>query len=383
MSTVALFPWIRLAEPYEARGVRLIPYRPGLPLPSDVETSIELETLNRIVASFLVTVALPVEEVVLVLRRDQKLGDDCPPEAQEELFQFAKHLAASSLSERTFGGREQDFYAATGHFELYIRSFTPPFTGHQWVSLRQKGAVQNIALSPEHAVTVMPLHLVDVRQVFFNAELLDALEEVSAAELPVQHRIRSSVDQYLAANTDSTDVPFMLEALATYAALERVVDAKESLEAFRGKVSKSIDRVRGMNQASDFLGAAGRYLTTDEDALRGFLKEFYLFRGAVAHGRRKSFRRSWDEFMVAGAILYPLLLKLVLNELELYDLIPADLALILGYEYLISRPPPTSDVTESIINWKHRLAQIELVMLSADLKRNTDVNEMLRHMTGF
>lgn len=87
--------------------------------------------------------------------------------------------------------------------------------------------------------------------------------------------------------------------------------------------------------------------------------------------------------MVAGAILYPLLLKLVLNELELYDLIPADLALILGYEYLISRPPPTSDVTESIINWKHRLAQIELAMLSADLKRNTDVNEMLRHMTGF
>ena len=116
---------------------------------------------------------------------------------------------------------------------------------------------------------------------------------------------------FLMANSDSPDVPLDAESIATYAALERLVDADQNLKDFQKKLLACLAVVEAHEWSSELRAE----LTPDRephDAVAPWLKDLYVLRGNAGHGYPIAKLRSatWEqhEHLLAGAFVYPLAL---------------------------------------------------------------------------
>jgi hypothetical protein len=343
MGMVAFFPWLQVREPIRVGGFHLFRHHAGAPLPAGVNCSLSLEDLKRLLFPYRTHAQHAESAHCLLQLGDGALDAELDSAGREAVFRFARHLAAAGLATRRFDGSPLGSYSASGHYQFIIQQFATPFTGSVVVDHRRKDGHTRVGISPGAQHFQIPEHLVGQAQPELDLALLHALEAAHAAlDAKSWGPYEASITQFLMANSDSPDVPLDAESIATYAALERLVDADHSKPSFLKKVLECIAVVDN-HEWADKLRAELLPKREPRDAVGSWLKDLYVLRGNAGHGypvaKLKSATWEQHEHLLAGAFIYPLALKCKLQQAGFYELMSQDVVDIVGLDLLLKDRP--------------------------------------------
>jgi hypothetical protein len=339
MGMVAFFPWLRVREPIRVSGLHLFLHHAGAPLPEGVSASVSQEDLRRLLSPYRIHAHHAESAHCLLQLGDGALDAELDAAGREAVFRFARHLAVAGLATRRFDGSPLGSYSASGHYQVIVQQFPTPFAGSVVVDHRRKDGHSRVLISPGAQHFQIPEHLVGQAQPQLDLPLLHALE-AAHAELDAKGwgPYEASITQFLMANSDSPDVPLDAESIATYAALERLVDADQNLKDFQKKLLACLAVVEAHEWSSELRAE----LTPDRephDAVAPWLKDLYVLRGNAGHGYPIAKLRSatWEqhEHLLAGAFVYPLALKCKLQQAGFYKLASEDVVDIVGLDLLL------------------------------------------------
>lgn len=339
---LAFLPWLRIKEPLNEGPFHVFPQGVGDVPPAGVASTVTPETMAKVLGQYRDSANFPLRVVPVLQYDGRPLGADLDETDRAAIFRFGQQLAVSGLSDRRFIGGFADGYTAAGHYQVVIQRFTEPYNGSISLTHRRKGGHANVVMGQSDVHFVRPAHLVTQGEPNLNLRLLAALQAVQSLPKGIHEHVDASVTQYLLANSDSPDVPLEAESIATYAALERVSDSDQTLKDIRRKLPALLAQV----DASPWTARLRDELEVPADAgrpvLHAWLQQVYALRGNVAHGKPAHWApQQWtqQEHLVAGAFVYPLVLKCLLAQHQLYSLTLEDVAWTLGLEKLLGDRP--------------------------------------------
>lgn len=342
MPMLAFLPWLNIKAPIVQGLFHLFPQVVGDVPPDGVGSLISAETMGKLLSQYRELANFPLRVVTVLQHDGRPLGEDFDDADRAAIFRFGQHLAVSGLSDRRFIGGFMDGYTSAGHYQVVIQAFTEPYTGSISLSHRRKDGHSSVMLGQSDVHFVRPAHLVSQGEPNINLRLLAALQSVQTLPQAVHEHVDASVTQYLLANSDSPDVPLEAESIATYAALERVSDSDQSLRDIRKKLPTLLALVEGSPWTARLRDELDLPSDGEMPVLHAWLQQIYALRGNVAHGKPAHWApQQWSqhEHLVAGAFIYPLVLKCLLAQHKLYALNEEDVAWSLGLEGLLTDRP--------------------------------------------
>lgn len=343
MGMVAFLPWLRVREPIRVGSFHLFWHHLGAPLPDGVAASLSSDDLKRLLSPYRIHAQHAESAHCLLQLGACALDAELDLAGREAAFRFARHLAVAGLATRRFDGSPLGSYSASGHYQLIIQQFPTPFTGSVVANHRRKDGHTRVLISPGASHFQIPEHLVGQAQPQLDMLLLHALEAAHAAlDAKSWGPYEASITQFLMANSDAPDVPLDAESIATYAAMERLVDADQDLKDFQKKLLACLAVVEAHEWSGELRGELmpGR---KPGDAVGPWLKGLYVLRGNAGHGYPVAKLRgaNWEqhEHLLAGAFVYPLALKCQLQQAGFYKLTSQDSVDIVGLDLLLEDRP--------------------------------------------
>jgi hypothetical protein len=342
MPMLAFLPWLTIKAPIVQGPFHVFAQGVGDEPPAGVGSSMSAKTMGKLLSQYRESTNFPLRVVTVLQYNGRPLGEDFDEAARAAIFRFGQHLAVSGLSDRRFIGGFIDEYTAAGHYQVVIQAFTEPYTGSVSLTHRRKDGQSSVMLGRSDVLFVRPAHLVNQGGPNINLGLLAALQSIQTLPQAVHEHIDASVTQYLLANSDSPDVPLEVESIATYTALERVGDSDQSLKGIRKKLSTLLALTNGSPWTARLRDELGLPSDGEMPVLHTWLQQIYALRGNVAHGKPAHWApQDWSqrEHLVAGAFIYPLVLKCLLAQHKLYALNVEDVAWTLGLERLLTDRP--------------------------------------------
>lgn len=342
MPMLAFLPWLNIKAPIVQGPFHLFPQGVGDGPPDGVGSLMSAEAMGKLLSQYRELANFPLRVVTVLQYDGRPLGEDFDDADRAAIFRFGQHLAVSGLSDRRFIGGFVDGYTAAGHYQVVIQAFTEPYTGSVSLIHRRKDGHSSVMLGQSDVHFVRPAHLVSQGGPNINLRLLAALQSVQTLPRAIHEHVDASVTQYLLANSDSPDVPLEAESIATYAALERVSDSDQSLRDIRKKLPTLLALVNGSPWTARLRDELDLPSDGEMPVLHAWLQQIYALRGNVAHGKPAHWApQQWSqhEHLVAGAFIYPLVLKCLLAQHKLYALNEEDVAWSLGLEGLLTDRP--------------------------------------------
>lgn len=339
---LAFFPWLRLRAPVIEGPFHLFPHSIGDVLPAGVASEITSETMAKVFGQYRYSANMPLRVVTVLQYDGRPLGADFDEIDRRAIFRFGQQLAVSGMSNRRFIGGFPDDYTAAGHYQVVIQRFTEPYNGSISLTHRRKGGHASVFMGQSDAHFVRPAHLVSQGEPTLNLRLLTALQAVQSLPKSIHEHVDASVTQFLLANSDSPDVSLEAESIATYAALERVSNSSQKLVDIQAKLPAILALADSSPWTALLRDALELPADTGRPVLRDWLQQIYALRGNVAHGKPAHWApQQWSqqEHLVAGAFVYPLVLKCLLAQYGLYTLNEEDVAWVLGLEKLLGDRP--------------------------------------------
>lgn len=343
MGMVAFIPWLRVREPIRVAGFHLFVHHAGAPLPDGINCALPLDDLKRLLSPYRIHTQHAESAHCLLQLGDGALDAELDPAGREAAFRFARHLAVAGLATRRFDGSPLGSYSASGHYQLVVQQFPTPFTGSVVADHRRKEGHTRVLISPGAQHFQIPEHLVGQARPQLDLPLLHALEAAHAAlDAKSWGPYEASITQFLMANSDSPDVPLDAESIATYAALERLVDADQDLKDLQKKLLVCLAAPDGYEWSGELRAELlpGR---KPRDTVGPWLKSLYVLRGNAGHGYpvAKLKGATWDqhEHLLAGAFVFPLALKCKLQQAGFYKLTSQDVVDIVGLDLLLQDRP--------------------------------------------
>lgn len=351
MPMLAFLPWLRLREPIRVGRFLAFSHGVGDTMPDGVEAAVEVATIGKVLSQYRTTPHLPLRVMTVVQYDGRPVGSELGEADRAAIFRFGQQLAVSGLADRKFVGGFLDEYTASGHYQVIIQAFQEPYHGSVSLTHRRKGGHMNVTYGQTDVYFVVPDHLVQQAEAPINLPLLAALQQLDAVPEVLREHVDASVTQYLLANSDSPDVSLEAESIATYAALERVSNSTQRLDDIQAKLPAILAIVEGSPWTSRLRDELESCVEDGQPTLHSWLQHIYMLRGNVAHGKPAHWApKEWSqqEHLVAGALVYPLVLKCLLAQQGLYALTVEDVAWVLGLEgFLGNRPfyevPPPAE----------------------------------------
>jgi len=342
MPMLAFIPWLRIKEAIVAGPFYLFPQRVGDFSLEGVASVVSPETVGKVLSQYRESANFPLRVVTVLQYEGRPLGADLDEADRAAIFRFGQQLAVTGLSDRRYIGGFPDCYTAAGHYQVIIQRFMEPYTGSISLTFRRKGGHANVMMGQSDVHFVRPAHLVSQGEPNLNLALLKAFRGLESLPKEIHEHVDASVTQFLLANSDSPDVPLEAESIATYAALERVSNCTQRLEDIQAKLPAILALVDCSPWTAQLRRELGMPDTSDRSVLRTWLRHIYRLRGNVAHGKPAHWQpNEWmqQEHLVAGAFVYPLVLKCLLAHHGLYSLTLEDAAWTLGLERLLGDRP--------------------------------------------
>lgn len=339
---LAFLPWLRLRAPIVEGPFHLFPLGVGDLPPAGVASTVTPETMAKVLGQYRDSAKVPLRVVPVLQYRGRPLGADFDEAARDAIFRFGQQLAVSGMSDRRFIGGFPDNYTASGHYQVVIQAFTDPYNGSINMTYRRKGGHANVMMGQSDVHFVRPAHLIGQGEPTLNLRLLTAMQAVQSLPKGVHEHVEASVTQFLLANSDSPDVSLEAESIATYAALERGSDSGQTLKDIRRKLPAILAFVDSSHWTAHLRDELELPADAERPVLHAWLQQVYVLRGNVAHGKPAPWapeQWSMQEHLVAGAFIYPLLLKCRLAQHGLYSLNEEDVAWTLGLEKLLGDRP--------------------------------------------
>jgi hypothetical protein len=325
------FPWLSIENPIRLGEFWLLPFRPN-EVPCGLGSR-EQQVMDVIAGCYLIDPAGDHIDNAVVFAREPRAPLCYPSEDDlQAAFELAQILAADALATRAFfdwpGG-----YVNADQFRLIAQNFTGEVQGVTHLIRRRDGGVQNYCPIDLYHMWI-PEHVAPSWCISSSSFLLSLVEARAKSEWG---HIYESIISFNLANTDG-HVSAQSEAVLLMAAIERVLNAKakdtDIVDKFSALFRPSCGIVK--TDCERISGAEREYKKT-ESVAGAWLLDFFAYRGHLAHGRAvDKFKPTWSlrEHLLLGSFVYPLLLKLTLAGLNIYELSDEDLARIDAFEHL-------------------------------------------------
>lgn len=342
---VIFLPWCPLDKEYAGKGIRLLPYS-AIALNEKVE-SLERETIDKILAIYRDLQGEESKQAALIQYKDRPFTADLDEAELNEVWEFVELACFSALAKRELF-KAYGSYCNRDNFTCYAHRFneTPP-KGVTFETPHCRGVGSHLSFYsldkplmisvPEHVV--LPLN----KKITLDDVLLRAL-------LDLQARLNNSNspkewDQWLAAlecfnwaNTDRTLLPYAVEWVLMCGAFEKILDASPSAENVAEKFTEILQPLSEI-LASNSNRSSDKFVKEKNLPLRQeWMREFYRLRGNLAHGwlkpRQPSTAWTESEHLTLARLVFPLLVKALLEKEKLYRLTQEDKTWISAFEEL-------------------------------------------------
>ena len=330
----AFFPWLTIEGPTQVAGFWLLPYRRGH-VPCGAGTAAQ-QAMDTLAGCYMQSPEDCIENAV-VLARDpraplRRLSED----DLQAAFELAQLVTVDALASRNFfdwpGG-----YVNGDQFRLVAQNFTEQVDGVTIIARRRDGGTRNFWPIELYQVW-QPEHVSTTWRVTADGSLLAAL--VAAQGHPDWGRFFESVISFNLANTDSDAIAMQSEAVLLMSALERVLNARPKDNELLAKFSDLFRPSSSLAKSDcERIRSSPRQFNKTDSVSGVWLLDFFAFRGHLAHGRAAgTFRPVWSlrEHLLLGSFIYPVLLKLSLAALNLYELVERDHVHVEAFERLAS-----------------------------------------------
>jgi hypothetical protein len=358
MPMLTFMPWLRLREPVAIGDVRAVPVAAEGNVPEGIQSSIAAETVHKVLSQYMVAPKRSVPAATVLVLEGRPVGEDLDEPNRAKLFAAGQHLAVAGMSTRRFAGGVLGDYTASGHYQVIVQAFREPFTGSMTLTHRRKDGHSRVMLGYTDIRFWLPDYLVSQGTPQLDMALLNALVNVARGDQSWKEEVKAACDQYLLANSDSPDVSPDVLSVATYAALERVSQASPNFADAREKLKQLLAIAEPSPWTAQLRHTLGAGAVPGGPAFQDWLQKLYALRGNLAHGKPPPGHGAWtqDEHLMAGAFVFPLVLKCLLASKEAYQLTLEDVADILGLEALLTSKPffPAKQEDEDEFKWRER-----------------------------
>jgi hypothetical protein len=358
MPMLAFMPWLRLREPVAIGDVRAVPVAAEGSFPEGIQSSITAETVHKVLSQYMVAPKRSVPAATVLVLKGKPLGEDLDEPQRAKIFEAGQHLAVAGMSTRRFAAGVLDDYTASGHYQVIVQAFREPFAGSMTLTHRRKDGHSRVMLGYTDIRFWLPDYLVSPGTPQLDIALLNALVNVARGDQTWKEEVKAACDQYLLANSDSSEVSPDVLSVATYAALERVSQSSQNLAEVREKLKQLLAIVEPSPWTAQLQRSLGGAAVPAGPTFQDWLHKLYVLRGNVAHGKSPPGHGPWtqDEHLMAGAFVFPLVLKCLLAGKEAYQLTLDDVADVLGLEALLGskRFFPAKHDDEDEFRWRER-----------------------------
>jgi hypothetical protein len=325
-STLMLAPWLCLEE---TGTIGPVTFTPGLLLLCEPgRLGITSEALTRLSARVTQDNAEILEHCTYLSFTGKRVGDPVTYDDEGTAHTAAACLAVAGLSQRDLIGPRVR-YSASGHYGIRVFRFKEPLPRFIQIEYTQKcRTIRN--LEKNSRKLRLPEHLPTVVSPEIDWSLANALFSAkTAVNNKYAQRLYDATTQFLSANSDSPDMLPGTEAKSTYAAIERLLGAKQDYDSFKHKVRNLFSTYEvGAEDLYRHVRAAGLSCSTPQAAIDEWARGLYSLRGHCAHGKAyERFTKEWsaDELLIKGALAFPILLKASLAESGFIQLTGNDL----------------------------------------------------------
>lgn len=334
MSTLVFFPWIAVEKPLRTGNLQLIPYERGR-RPAALDTAIQAQ-IDQVLLPYRNEGGHPISEAVLLQIHDRPLTSAIDEETGQTLFAIAELLAFAGLSNRDFFGVR---YCNRDNFQIVVQGFRPESNTVVVPSRRRDGATHVVypqgtyrVLRPAH----VPRFRIDERELAILSSLMKARLH------PDWDRMHEAITNFNLANTDNPAFPLPTEAILAIGAFQRLLNCDTGREDQLAERFSRVFQPRESLSPSDCGVESPNSKVTDAFRRRptireGWIRDFYALRGQYAHGTIATrYPSIWTarEHLLLAAFAFPLLLKKLLADGDLYALTDEDVAHISAFEHL-------------------------------------------------
>lgn len=369
-NVIAFFPWVAVQEPMHVGPIRLLPYhRRKLPgaLPEMTQ-----DDIDGVFAAYSSKPASRQKKQATILEVDDwRTGMEANPDTVARFFKARHAIAFSALARRRLF-TDVD-YCNFHTYTLIAQRFAPGQTDtFAFLTRRRDGGTNQIWGSDEYAFH-LPLHVSGNADLRVDAGLVETL-----MNLPSSHsHIFQAIEEFNAANTDSSDVPEHVEVVMMKSAFEWLLRIREDAQSFQKSVAATLSDLPGAPRSTGPMEQPWAQRWNKARPIEAWTRDFCAVRAGSAHGLRRGREGSsvWSatSHLAFGAFLFPLLVKKVMHDSGLITLDDRDRGQLQNIDaYLMHDPFAKRDRREQH-PWSraeraaHRLAHHD--QLHAELSR--------------
>jgi hypothetical protein len=325
MSMLAFFPWFTTRQDFQAGPFEVVRYeRSQEPLGQGTR---DQETADKILGHYFTLSAQPLVSATIVKLKTRGFFDELSDDERSAVFALSELLALSGLACREFF-RHAGQYCNRDHFRVVIQRFSDPQAGALTTTRRRDGDSSNYMSGAIYRVPI-PEH-VQLSPIPINVDVSLFSSLLAAQERDGWERFAEAILSFNLANTDSSEMSEHIEAVLLVSAFERLLECRgkeeDLAERFSDCLRFSQERFRG-DCARLASGDLGNRFQTSAPIHEIWIRDFYRLRGNLAHGRiRHRYPAVWQlrEHLLLGSYVFPLLVRSLLAEENLYSLTKDD-----------------------------------------------------------
>lgn len=357
---LAFFPWASISEPLSIGNLRLIPYEIGKPINNfkhvntlDIDTVLSAysDRLNRKIVC-----------VTLLELGDWESGMADSHGLISEFFKAKDLIVTSALSRRKLFTSSLG-YCNTDTFTLVVQRFVEGTSHFAFDTRRRDGGTTHMWATSQFSF-IRPHHVDSNYKMNLDAKLLECL-----LSLPQGDPILESLKEFNCSNTDADSIPIYSEIVMMKSAFEWLFSIGERCQEFINSLNDALVDI-GLENCEGAL--VGEWLTRwgkSKRLLEAWGREFCALRGVSAHGLSKSKSSLiWDanSHLAFASILFPLLLKKILSDKNLFSIDEYDMEKLKRIEQYLASNPFEFNANDS--EWVHPWLSIEEDVRNAQME---------------
>jgi hypothetical protein len=339
MPCIAFLPWVRANEPREFGKLRIIPYE-RKKLPGNLPYAQQAD-IDEVIKAYAELPRRIVRSATLIELGDWQTGMEAN-EHVRALYDARQLMAFAAISNRRLF--DQFEYTNADAYNIVIQRYHAGSAGTFAFTTRRRDGGTNHLWGNDSFAFQKPGH-VDLSTFSVDEPLLHALMALD----PVPDRWRNAITDYLAGNTDSSDMPAHTEVVLHLAAFEWLFKFSAKVEKF----------VAGLNDAfpvpancgdgplkEKWQHYRGKQHADDIRPLEAWAREFCQVRNESAHGQRRDGERfvlPTRSHLAFASMLFPLAFKVVMAKTGKYELTRLDANRVAQIDRYLLNDPFTSD----------------------------------------
>lgn len=363
--TICILPWLHFDEVYELNEVCLVPFQ--LNGNQDANLGEMKPALKKILASYVDITGRPIDQCTLLTIKNNGPEWNINGSDRERIMESLACFFLVAFSCNDYFSQASTYVNASV-FQPFFQEFEIPLKEVRFRRRRRDGWFRLGGYDHGEAKISIPLECISLKAEM-DPQFLNALGKAIKDKTPFVRRLLTSLSFLRLANTDQSHMSLDAEVILTIAAFEQLFDAHEKyklttkyrdcFDAFKTKIVKEVLSARDGIKLDE---NENKGKDTEWQLGRKWVQELYDLRSTNVHGVDKN-KRSWGwspfEHLVMSAFIYPLAVKLLLQEEGHYILVDKDKIACMAIDIILSKTnwfePPSKN--ENQTQWQKCISE--------------------------